>query len=435
MKAYLAHIKINLKLTLRDKSILFFNYAFPLVFFFIFAQAMDARQGAIINQVITMVLIIGVLGTGFFGAGIRAVQDREQNILRRLKVAPITPAPILAASVLVGLLAYLPAVVLFLVVANRMYGMPFPARPFSFLLFISLGVIAFRSMGLIIASVVNSLQESQIVVQLFYLPMLFLSGATFPLGLLPDWLQVIAQFLPATHLYTGLQSILLRRESFFQNHSSVSALLLTTAVALFVGTKLFRWEKEEKLPASAKLWLLVVFAPFLVLGAWEMKSRDSIVKLKLLQRDLARGRTTLIRDVRIVVGNGQIIPTGAILLAKGKVSGVFPGPAPDSAKTGADTVEGAGKTVIPGLIDTHVHLGAPGGLPDHPDTPDYRKVMSRELVAYLYSGVTAVRSAGDGLDAILDLKRQANSGERLDSEALRLWSPLHGPGWPWHRVF
>ena len=44
-------------------------------------------------------------------------------------------------------------------------------------------------MGMIVASVVNSMQESQIIVQLLYMPMLMLSGATIPLTLLPDWLQ------------------------------------------------------------------------------------------------------------------------------------------------------------------------------------------------------------------------------------------------------
>src|SRR5438477_101696 len=111
MKPYLAHIKINLKLTLRDRSLLFFNYLFPLVFFFIFAQTFKAQQGGSINQVITMVLIIGVLGSGFFGSGLRAVQERELGILRRFKVAPITAAPILVASLVTGLLAYLPSVV------------------------------------------------------------------------------------------------------------------------------------------------------------------------------------------------------------------------------------------------------------------------------------------------------------------------------------
>ena len=34
MNSYLAYIKQNLRLTFRDKTVLFFNYLFPLIFFF-----------------------------------------------------------------------------------------------------------------------------------------------------------------------------------------------------------------------------------------------------------------------------------------------------------------------------------------------------------------------------------------------------------------
>src|SRR6202158_5464961 len=108
MNSYIAQTVINLKLTFRDRTVIFFNYMFPLVFFFIFAQLFHAEQGGAIIQVLTMVLNIGILGSGFFGAGIRAVQDRESNILRRFKVAPIPAAPMLVASLLTGLLNFLP---------------------------------------------------------------------------------------------------------------------------------------------------------------------------------------------------------------------------------------------------------------------------------------------------------------------------------------
>ena len=71
---------------------IFFNYLFPLIFFFVFAQAYRASEGGVITQVVTMVSVIGILGNGLFGAGMRAVQERENNILRRYKVAPISPA-------------------------------------------------------------------------------------------------------------------------------------------------------------------------------------------------------------------------------------------------------------------------------------------------------------------------------------------------------
>src|SRR6202043_1828085 len=110
MKAYQALIALDLKLALRQRSVIFFNYLFPLIFFFIFAQAMHAERGAAMTIVISMVLIIGILGNGLFGAGIRAVQEREANILRRYKVTPISPAPLLVASVVTGWILYMPNV-------------------------------------------------------------------------------------------------------------------------------------------------------------------------------------------------------------------------------------------------------------------------------------------------------------------------------------
>ena len=63
---------------------------------------MHAKRGGTAVYVVSMVLTMGVLGNGFFGAGMRAAQDREQNILRRFKVAPITPAPLLLSSLAPG---------------------------------------------------------------------------------------------------------------------------------------------------------------------------------------------------------------------------------------------------------------------------------------------------------------------------------------------
>jgi len=74
MKAFLALLKIDLKLASRNRAVLFFNYFFPLAFFFIFAQMFGANQGSAILQVVAMVIVLGILGNGLFGAGMRAVQ-------------------------------------------------------------------------------------------------------------------------------------------------------------------------------------------------------------------------------------------------------------------------------------------------------------------------------------------------------------------------
>jgi imidazolonepropionase-like amidohydrolase/ABC-type multidrug transport system permease subunit len=403
--------------------VIFFNYLFPLVFFFIFAQLFHAEQGGAIIQVLTMVLNIGILGSGFFGAGIRAVQEREANILRRFKVAPISAAPILVASLVTGLLNFLPSALMLVLLSHFIYGMEWPQRWFSLLIFVSIGSLAFRSLGLVVASVVNSMQESQIVIQLLYFPMLFLSGTTIPLSILPNWVQVLAQFIPATHLMTGMQAIVGRNESLAQNASAAGALLLTMVLATFIGVKLFRWEKEEKIRAAAKLWLVAVLAPFLILGVYQAYSKDSVVKARLLNRDLQRSRSLLIRNARIFVGDGRVIESGGVLVKNGKIERIFEGVAPDPKELKAEAIEAAGKTLLPGLIDMNVHLAASGGFSETlaESTPD--KTMPRALAAYLYSGITAVKSAGDPLDAILKVRTLVNSGERLGAELF-----VYGPG-------
>src|SRR2546423_15529073 len=118
LKAYLAFQRIDLTLAMRNRAVLFFNYVFPLIFFFAFATMFDAKRGGLIVLVVTMVTVIGILGSGFFGAGMRAVQEREENILRRYKGMPITPVPLLLASVVSGVILYGPTLVLLLVLAT-----------------------------------------------------------------------------------------------------------------------------------------------------------------------------------------------------------------------------------------------------------------------------------------------------------------------------
>lgn len=416
MKAFLAFLKIDLKLASRNRAVLFFNYIFPLIFFFAFTTMFGARQGGQIVLVVTMVTVIGILGSGFFGAGMRAVQEREENILRRYKVTPITPVPLLLASIVAGVILYLPSVALMLFLAHQIYGMAIPSNLFSLFIFVCLSAAAFRSLGLIIASVVNSMQESNIITQIIYMPMLFLSGATFPLSMMPSWLQIITQFIPATYLVTGISAILQRGESVGQNFKPAAALLVTMAVALFIATKLFRWEKEERIRPTAKLWVLVVLLPFFLLGIYEAHSRQQLAKTKILDRDRERGRITLIQNARIFVGNGEVIESGAILVRKSKIAQIYKSSWPDPKSLGAEPLDAAGKTVLPGLIDVHVHLGGTGGFLEDWSKFDPNTFAERALESYLYCGVTAVRSVGDQLDLMLRLHQSFGSGEKLGSE-------------------
>ena len=429
MNAYIAQIRMNLRLTFRDRSILFFNYIFPLIFFFIFGQLLHADQGGVIVLVVTMVLTLGILASGLFGAGMRIVTDREQNVLRRFKVAPISPATLLIASMVTALVHYIPVTFMILLLARTFYGMAPVEHPFSLYLFVLIGVMAFRAIGGIVGSVANSMQESQIIIQLLYFPMLFLGGATFPIGIMPPWLQQLAQFIPTTYLSTGLNAILTGNESITQNWSSALALLATAVVGTLLAVKLFRWEKEEKMKSSAKLWLVAVLAPFFAMGAYQSYAKSNVLKTRLLEREVRRDQTYLIRDARLFLGDGTVIEQGSVLIKHGKIDQIFTGQAPDAKALKADPIDAAGKTLLPGLIDVHAHLGSPGGYWEDPK--EYEKMdafIDRELAAYLYSGVTAVKSLGDATDLILKHRALMRSGEKQGAELFVVGPMFTAPG-------
>src|SRR5215831_1048577 len=143
MTPYFALLISELRVSLRERSVLFFNYLFPLIFFFMFGEFMNARASLGSAQfIVSTVLSIGIMSNGFFGMGMRAVQDRELGILRRLRLAPITPAPVLFASLVSGVLVYLPSAVLTLMLAKSVYGMPTPSNVASLLVFVVIGNIA-----------------------------------------------------------------------------------------------------------------------------------------------------------------------------------------------------------------------------------------------------------------------------------------------------
>jgi ABC-type multidrug transport system permease subunit len=418
MRTYIAYIRMTLRLTLRERIVIFFNYLFPLVFLVGFGEFMGAAQSpGAATFVFALTLTLNILGTGFFGAGMSAVMEREVGILRRFKVAPITPGPILVSSIVTGWVVFLPALALFVAILHFRYAMPMPRSPISLFVFLSIGVVAFRAMGLIIASVVNSMQESQILVQLLYLPMLMLSGATIPLTLMPDWLQVVAQYLPSTHLTLGMQGILLRGESITQNMTAVVALLATAAVSLFVCFKLFRWEKEDRLKPSAKLWVVAALAPFVITGIWQTHDRGNLKKAQILARQARQSETWLVRDARIFTGD-KVIERGSLLLKRGRIAVIFEGDAPQAKALNASEIPAAGKTALPGLIDAEVVLAMDAGLPPK-SSGDAVATAEHALQAYLYSGVTGVGSVALPANAGKAIEARFASGEKLGAAILR----------------
>ncbi|MGQ0734438.1 MAG: amidohydrolase family protein [Acidobacteriota bacterium] len=111
------------------------------------------------------------------------------------------------------------------------------------------------------------------------------------------------------------------------------------------------------------------------------------------QAKVPPGSVRLFEGARLIVGDGSApIENGALLVEDGRITHV--GRAGDrAAPTGATRVDVTGKTVMPALVSTHIHVGLLKGTSFTTDNYT-REVLVDHLERYAFHGVGTVLSAG-----------------------------------------
>lgn len=260
--------RVRMQLALRNKMFFFFSVVMPLGFFFLYAGVFAKGNPRDVSFFLGPVIALTVMGS-FWGLSATLVMFREQGILRRFHVTPVSAADMLASSILANFALTLPTVLVILLLARVVFHVQHFGDLLSLLLFVCVGTVAFGSLGLVVASITNTMQETQVLNQILWLPLIFLSGATLPLSYLPKMVQGFSVFLPATYLVTGLQQASFFSKPITELLSYFLALLVWTLLSFFVAAQLFRWEPETKIPRNGKLWAAATIIPFILLGIWE----------------------------------------------------------------------------------------------------------------------------------------------------------------------
>ncbi len=268
MKTILKLAAVRIRITLRNKTFLFFSLVMPMAIFFLYGSIFAKGKPEAVAYLMGPILSFTVMGT-FWGLSMQLVTWREQGILRRFRLAPIAASSMIASSILANYLLILPTVFFELLLARFIYHVTSFGNLLSVFVLVILGITAFGAMGLVVASVTNTMQETQIINQLLWFVLIFLSGATVPLALLPHVVQRVGLFLPATYFVYGLQRAMLADAPLYTLGTVVVSLLAWAALAAFISSQLFRWEPEAKLPRNAKLWAVATVLPFILLGMWE----------------------------------------------------------------------------------------------------------------------------------------------------------------------
>lgn len=108
----------------------------------------------------------------------------------------------------------------------------------------------------------------------------------------------------------------------------------------------------------------------------------------------------MVRDVRVVdVEAGVAVEHRDVLVQGEHITAVLPH---DPTRTAEEVVDGAGATLVPGLVDSHVHVLSSSGPPGALALPDPELTLER----LLFSGVTTVFDPGSDPEEIFALRAE-----------------------------
>ena len=117
----------------------------------------------------------------------------------------------------------------------------------------------------------------------------------------------------------------------------------------------------------------------------------------------ASAETTILSNVTVIDGTGKpAAPNSGIVMTDGKIAWVGP-MSQLKAPKGATTRDLSGKYVMPGIIDSHVHVGMMKDVTQDVKFYD-RANVETDLKIYAAYGVTAVAVAGTDKDVIFDIR-------------------------------
>ncbi|AAB89369.1 MULTISPECIES: ABC transporter permease [Archaeoglobus] len=179
-----------------------------------------------------------------FVSGISVIWDREFGFLKEVLVAPASRKETIAGrifgdSAVATLQGAIILALTFFIARINIFGV-IPALGVGFVL-----AVAFSSFGVSIAARMRSMEGFQMIMALVMLPLIFLSGAIYPIAFMPAWMKVLALLNPLTYAVESSRVLLTGVSGIFPLDQSLLILLSLTALMLYVAMVSFERSTVE----------------------------------------------------------------------------------------------------------------------------------------------------------------------------------------------
>ncbi len=245
--AFWEFFKINLKLIYRNRAGIFWTVIVPVAIYM--ALSILPLGGLtdvnidypkyLLPGIIAMVIMQG----GIYTLAYAEIELKGRGVLKRLAVTPVTKTQYILSLMCARLTVMLIQVFVLTVIGVLIFNTQFTWRGITIAALVLLGGAIFLLIGLIISTFAKSYESAAPITAAIGLPLTFLGNIFYPVERLPHGLQILAKFLPITHLADGL------RQTYIFGHGmadlSYQLSLLCLWFLMFFIIALWRFRLED----------------------------------------------------------------------------------------------------------------------------------------------------------------------------------------------
>lgn len=178
-----------------------------------------------------------------FGAALSIVTWRQSELLRRLRLSPVSTRSIVAARVAVSVGVALVQLAMFLVLSVSFFHLQLRGSWWLAVPLVACGTLSFMAIGLFCGSIATTNDGSSGLANLIVLPMAFLSGSFAPLDQAPAWIKAVSHLFPLRYLNEAMLDVMVRGKGIGAAVAPMLILLTFAAVVAALAARLFRWDK------------------------------------------------------------------------------------------------------------------------------------------------------------------------------------------------
>ncbi|MFE2425218.1 ABC transporter permease [Streptomyces sp. NPDC059373] len=196
-------IKLEILRVLRNRKFMFFSVIYPPVLFLLLTAGQDAHTKldglgiTVVAYYMVAMCAFGAMTAVLLGNAERIAREREKGWVRQLRLTALPGRGYVTAKIASAATISLPSIILVMLVAATVKQVRLDAWQWAGILLCSwAGSFVFAALGVAIGYVATA-DVARPIAMIAYFVLAALGGLWAPFTLFPDWLQTVAEYLPA----------------------------------------------------------------------------------------------------------------------------------------------------------------------------------------------------------------------------------------------